>query len=159
MFRQGGRVCTAGANIDAGKIVFLTSLKVFPGGNIEIMNDLHCPPFLSNLIKFYQIGRERWSGLYRHNLIKMIWFCRRLCANSQLSTQSPHFRLKRLAYFFNFFNRFNGDCTIFETTILCEGFFDAYDHQDQNALEELLPWSENVAPGMCYQDKTILVKF
>ena len=31
-----------------------------------------------------------------------------------------------MAYFFNFFNRFYGDCTIFKSTILCEGFFDAY---------------------------------
>jgi hypothetical protein len=36
------------------------------------------------------------------------------------------FRLKKLAYFFNFFNRFYGDCTTFKFVMLCDGVFDAY---------------------------------
>jgi hypothetical protein len=57
---QSGRVRTTGAGFYSGKVIFLAPYVIFPRRNVKSIDKLHVFPLLSNLIKFYQITKERW---------------------------------------------------------------------------------------------------
>jgi site-specific DNA recombinase len=53
--------------------------------------------------------------------------------------------LKKLAYFFNFFNLFYCDCINYTTDILCEGFFDAYASQSKEINRDIKAFTDQLA--------------